>query len=279
MTDIVVSQISEVYNSIEAEPGIHAEIFDYFSFFADGFQYSPLYKIKKWDGRIHLYKKDKLLYSGLLKHLVEFAQKYNYKISIDKECILMNSFSLEEAKCYINTLNICSNNAPIVPRDYQIIGIAKAIRYKKMLLVSPTASGKSYIMYCITRYLLDNGLCQQGVIIVPTVNLVEQLYKDFEDYSTQNNWCVYKYTQKIYEGQSKIISKPIVISTWQSLHNIKKIGFFEQFDFVIGDEAHTFKARSLSAIMTKLSNAKYRIGTTGTLDNIKVNKLALEAYF
>ena len=48
---------------------------------------------------------------------------------------------------------------------------------------------------------------------------------------------------------------------------------------VIGDECHLFKAVSLSKIMTKLEDCKYRIGLTGTLDGTKTNKLVLEGLF
>lgn len=70
----------------------------------------------------------------------------------------------------------------------------------------------------------------------------------------------------------------LVISTWQSIYDMPT-QYFAGFDFVIGDEAHQFKAKSLTAIMTKLINCEYRIGTTGTLDGTKINKLVLEGLF
>jgi superfamily II DNA or RNA helicase len=48
---------------------------------------------------------------------------------------------------------------------------------------------------------------------------------------------------------------------------------------VIGDEAHNFKAKSLTAILEKCINAKYRIGTTGTLDGTQTHQLVLEGLF
>ena len=83
---------------------------------------------------------------------------------------------------------------------------------------------------------------------------------------------------RIYSGQSRKTDLPIVISTWQSLVNEKK-DFFKRFEVVIGDEAHGFKAKSLTSIMTKLVNAEYRIGTTGTLDGTKTHQLVLEGLF
>jgi hypothetical protein len=55
--------------------------------------------------------------------------------------------------------------------------------------------------------------------------------------------------------------------------------YFEQFDYIIGDEAHLFKAQSLTSILTSCINAKYRFGLTGTLDGTKTHKLVLEGLF
>jgi superfamily II DNA or RNA helicase len=55
--------------------------------------------------------------------------------------------------------------------------------------------------------------------------------------------------------------------------------WFEQFGMVIGDEAHTFQAKSLSSIMEKLTDCPYRFGTTGTLDGTLTHRLVLEGLF
>lgn len=73
-------------------------------------------------------------------------------------------------------------------------------------------------------------------------------------------------------------SPNLIISTWQSLYKLPK-EYFEQFDFIIGDEAHLFKAQSLTTIMSSCTNARYRIGLTGTLDGTKTHKLVLEGLF
>jgi superfamily II DNA or RNA helicase len=127
------------------------------------------------------------------------------------------------------------------------------------------------------RQLLNGGKTR-GLLVVPTINLVTQMHSDFKNYSTNNGWDVDKYCQKIYGGESKIPETNLIISTWQSIYDMPK-KYFAQFDFIIGDEAHTFKAKSLTDIMTKLINCDVRIGTTGTLDDSKVNKLVLEGLF
>jgi superfamily II DNA or RNA helicase len=151
------------------------------------------------------------------------------------------------------------------------------MRNKRTLLLSPTSSGKSLIIYLLVRQLLKYK-CKKGLIVVPTTSLVEQLYSDFADYSTSNGWDVAENIHKIYQGKEKDSDMPLTISTWQSLYNLPK-EHFEQYDFIIGDEAHLFKAQSLTKIVSDCINAEYRFGLTGTLDGTKTHKLVLEGLF
>lgn len=276
--DIVVNKVNEVFVQLVCEDSVKAELSDYFSFFAPNYQFSPLYKKKIWNGKIYLFsKKTAYLYGGLIRYLKEFAKERNLKVAVDSAAQSFDEFTLEEATEFAKSLDLHSRNKAIEPHDYQLTGLIKAIKYKKILLLSPTASGKSLIIYMIMRHLLKNK-CKRGLLIVPTISLVEQMYGDFKDYSSVNKWDVEKYCHKIYQGQDKFANVPLTISTWQSIHELPK-KFFEQFDFVIGDEAHSFKAKSLSSIMTKSTNAKYRLGTTGTIDDSEVHKLVLEGHF
>tara|TARA_Y100000994_G_scaffold102755_1_gene84625 strand:- start:750 stop:1721 length:972 start_codon:yes stop_codon:yes gene_type:complete len=104
------------------------------------------------------------------------------------------------------------------------------------------------------------------------------MYGDFADYSTHNGFDVSKYCHRIYGGKEKTNKADIVISTWQSIYKYPK-KWFEEFDVVYGDEAHLFKAKSLMTLMDKCTNARFRIGTTGTLDGTKTHRLVLEGVF
>ena len=139
--------------------------------------------------------------------------------------------------------------------------------------MSPTASGKSLITYLLVRFnlLRLKESNKKILIIVPTTSLVEQLFKDFKDYG----WSPERNVHRIYQGHAKETNKSIVISTWQSIYNQPK-KWFQQFGMIIGDEAHLFKAVSLTKIMTKLVKCPYRVGMTGTLDGSKTHKLVLE---
>lgn len=283
MSDILVEKINESQVRVTSnEESTQRELYDYFTFEEPGAKYSEHFRKHHWDGKTHLlHKRFHTLPSGLVLYVKSFAKDNGYSVEVAPELEVMNNFSLQEAEDYIKAVQL-----PMEARDYQVLGFTKAIRYKRAVLVSPTASGKSLMMYLIARYLLEHGN-KRGLIIVPNINLVEQLYSDFVGYAKPQldklgldaePMCARVY-QKIYQGHSRHVTKPLVISTWQSIFDLEEPEFFKQFDFVIGDEAHTFKASSLKTIMGNLVNAQYRIGTTGTLDDFKIHRLKIEGHF
>jgi len=160
----------------------------------------------------------------------------------------------------------------VTPREYQIDTVYHALKEYRKTIVSPTGSGKSLMIYSIARYL--KSINKRVLIVVPTKSLVEQMYKDFKEYG----WDVKENCHRIYQGHSLDTDKPVVISTFQSIYGLDK-GWYRQFDGVIGDECHNFKAKVLQGIMKKMPDAKWRYGFTGTLDGKNVNQLILEGHF
>lgn len=268
MFDLIVSKKNESFIQIACEDSVSQELSEYFSFYTPGYQFQPLFRKGLWDGKIRLYNRTHSTLPGGLVNLVQkFTRDREYSLTIDDSILLTTSFSLVEAEAFATSLSL-----PHVPRDYQIEAFAQSIRNKRALIVSPTASGKSLIIYLIVRYLQRTH--KKGVIIVPTTSLVEQLFGDFKTYG----WDVDTSVHRLYAGKEKDVQNFLTISTWQSLHR-QSPEYLKQFDFVIGDEAHQFKAKSLTDIMSNLVNADVRIGTTGTLDGTKTHRLVLEGHF
>ena len=165
---------------------------------------------------------------------------------------------------------------PFKIRDYQFDAICTGIQRKNAILLSPTGSGKSLIIYVLARWLLSalDKSRKDILIVVPTTSLVEQMYNDFKSYGYDvENRC-----HKIYSGKDKNTFKRIVISTWQSIHRFPK-EWFARFGTVFGDECHGFKSKSLTTIMNKCTEAEYRFGTTGTLDGALTHELVLQGLF
>jgi superfamily II DNA or RNA helicase len=268
VSDILISKRDEVYVQVKCDKGIAASLNEFFTFRVPGYQYTPAYRNKFWDGKVRLFNyQSHLIYSGLVPYIEQFALDRGYTCATPNE-LLERPFSRLEAQNFVEQLNV-----PHELRDYQLDAFIHAIQAQKTLLISPTASGKSLIIYLIVRKLLSEGFTK-GLLVVPTTSLVEQMVSDFASYG----WDTDEFCHKVYSGHDKTTDRALTVSTWQSLFKLPA-AFFTGFDFVIGDEAHTFKAKSLTGLMVHLVNARYRVGTTGTLDGTKCHKLVLEGLF
>ena len=302
METVKIKRINEVYNKVDCEPSIAYELNDYFTFDVPGAKFMPAVRNKVWDGKIRLFNlMTCTIYAGLNRYVEEFCKARQYDVEYETD-FSSDEFSLIEAKKFVEELK-----PTFQPRDYQLEAFVHAVRERRALLLSPTASGKSFIIYLLMRYYNAKTL-----IIVPTTTLVHQLAKDFEDYgygklevhvsqsdnrrsnneqgnnsrssgirsysgnSTSNEWT--HGIHKIYAGQEKRSPAQVTITTWQSIYKAPK-EWFSQYDVVIGDEAHLFKAKSLTSILTKLEDCRYRFGFTGTLDGTQTHKLVLEGLF
>ena len=269
MSDLILHKKNESFIQFECERNIAQELSDYFTFFVPGYQFTPAYKSRVWDGKIRLADlRSFTIYHGLVPYIEKFCKERDYVLEIDSDVSITEEFSVVEAEEFIKTLNL-----PHEVRDYQLKSFVYAIRNKRILLLSPTASGKSLILYLIVRYLQESEF-KKGLLIVPTTSLVEQMFSDFKSYGYDSD----KYCHRQYAGKDKHTNSFLTITTWQSIYKNEK-EYFEQFDFVLGDEAHQFKAKSLTTILTGCDQAKYRIGTTGTLDGTQTHRLVLEGLF
>ena len=271
--NLVISKANEVFLRIDSEPHIEYELRDYFTFQVEGAKFMPQYRNRNWNGEIHLYDlRSKRIYVGLLDRIVEFCNRHDYSYKfIDNEYYgtpfeINEGISYEGVKDYMQS--ICKHS----PRKYQVEGVYDALRHNRKLLISPTASGKSLMIYSLVRYYVAKE--QKILLVVPTTSLVEQMYKDFFDYG----WNAESYCHRIYAGKERTNEYPVTITTWQSVYKLDR-SFFEDYNVVIGDEAHLFKSKSLISIMTKLHHAKYRFGFTGTLDGTQTHKWVLEGLF
>ena len=273
MANLIISKKNEVHLHIESDIHVYYELADYFTFEVPGAKFMPTYKNKYWDGKIRLFNiQNGQIYVGLLDKIIQFCKDHEYTYEFQESKYyglpfeINPNISKEGVKDYVTSIS------KYKPRDYQVDGIYDALKYNRKLLISPTASGKSLMIYGIVRYFVERK--QNTLIVVPTTSLVEQMYKDFADYG----WDVGSYCHKIYAGKERETDSQVIITTWQSIYKLPR-KYFERFSVVVGDEAHQFKSKSLISIMTKLGNAKYRYGFTGTLDGTQTHKWVLEGLF
>jgi len=275
MTRVSIRKKNECEVVVDADPHVHMELAEAFSFEVEGASFSPAYRKKYWDGLIRIYSTHThCLPSGLVYRLCKWLDKHDYEWEFEDNPYYGVPYESDERVFYEGVelfMNKISKE-DIKPREYQIETVFHALKEYRKTIVSPTGSGKSLMIYAIARYLKSIG--KRVLIVVPSKGLVEQMTKDFADYG----WDVDENVHKIYQGHSLDTRAPVTISTWQSIYGLDK-GWFRQFDGVIGDECHNFKAKCLSGIMRKMPDAKWRYGFTGTLDGKNVHKLILEGQF
>jgi|TARA_B000000557_G_scaffold38577_1_gene27892 superfamily II DNA or RNA helicase len=257
-----VEKLDEVFMRVHCDDGLAKDLHDFFSFTVPGAKFMPSYKNKYWDGKVRLFSiKTNKIYIGLLPYVDEFCRERGFNFEGIQDVIGEKQRATEELHQFIEELNL-----PFSPRDYQMEAFRTAVQYGRQLLLSPTASGKSLIIYLLARYYN-----KKTIIIVPTTSLVEQMAKDFIDYGYDEEIC------KIYSGQP-VFDSAITITTWQSFAKAPK-EVMQSFDVVVGDEAHLFKAQTLKGILEKMKTTAIRIGTTGTLDGSECHRLQLEGMF
>jgi len=273
MDTLIIEKQNEVYLTIQCDNNISREISEFFTFYVPGYKFMPAFRNRIWDGKIRLFsQKTKEIYFGLFPYIKAFAEERGYYIVCGKDVEVNNKVDKDVVSKFANSLG-----QKFEARDYQIDAIFHSLKFNRALLVSPTASGKSFIIYSLIRYyshLIKDEENNRCLLIVPTTSLVEQMYTDFKSYG----WNVSKNCHRLYSGYSNQTDKKVLISTWQSLYKLPK-EYFDQFGVVFGDEAHLFKSKSLTEIMTKLTSCRYRIGLTGTLDGAQTHKLVLEGLF
>jgi len=276
METIRVRKLNHATLKVECDRGIGAELREFFSFYVPGYKFMPAYRNRMWDGKIRLYNQiTGEIFAGLFPQIVSFAEGREYEVDIEETEYGNpnegNQINADFMMKFIEALKL-----PFEIRDYQFDAVCTGIQRKNAILLSPTGSGKSLIIYVLMRWLLSalDKSRKDILIVVPTTSLVEQMYNDFKSYGYDvENKC-----HKIYSGKDKNTFKRIVISTWQSIHRFPK-EWFARFGTVFGDECHGFKSKSLTTIMNKCTEAEYRFGTTGTLDGALTHELVLQGLF
>lgn len=260
--------------------GVLYDIASYFTFKTPGYFFMPAYRNGTWDGTIRLFNtRTQTMPRGLLHRLARFCMDRGHELdfsAVDSMEPRQEKLSVEEAELYLRSLNPTYKGAPLEPHKHQIDALSHTITHGRSVLLSPTSSGKSLVIYALARWHAEEK-GRRVLIIVPNIGLVSQLAGDFLDYSSADGWADGN-CQLIMEGKSKEIDNQVVISTWQSIYKLDR-AWFRQFDAVIGDEAHHFKAKSLVEIMGKAERAFHRTATTGTLDGTQVHRLVIEGEF
>ena len=271
--DVVISKKNEIDLHLDCEQAILYELQEEFSFDVEGASFSPAYRKKYWDGKIRLVSvTTQTCPAGMVYRLCKWLDRHDYTWEFKDNKFYGVPYEVDPKITPAGVEYFMKKISGFEPRDYQIETVTAALKEYRKTIVSPTGSGKSMMIYAIARYLTAIG--KRTLIVVPTKMLVEQMTKDFAEYG----WETDENVHKIYQGHSLDTKAPVTVSTFQSIYALPK-SWYAQFDAVIGDECHNFKAKVLQGIMKKMPDAKWRYGFTGTLDGKQVNHLTLEGHF
>jgi superfamily II DNA or RNA helicase len=260
---IRIVPLDDVFVRVDCDDAIAHELNDYFSFDqpdAVFMRRNPRYR--GWDGKIRLFKlRTRTIYKGLIPRLFEFAVARDYACE-NLAYQPKSSPNEHDLDTHIHHLTL-----PFAPDDYQFDAVLDMARQERGIVLSPTGSGKSLIIY-----LLATLLNERTLIIVPSIGLVTQMTNDMRSYGYENA------IHTISAGKSKQSDTILTVSTWQSLQD-QPASYFDQFGCVIVDEVHTAKAKVLTRILERCKHIAYRYGFTGTLDNTECHRLILEGLF
>lgn len=272
MADVTITKVNNTYIKASTNPGIKLELAEAFTFRVEGFMFTPAYKSGRWDGKIRLLNSmSGHIYFGLLHRLLSVIEDMGYSAEVDPQ---LTDYT-DVPDDYVHTL-MDEINTPkkYTLRDYQNTAVLNSIRLNRTVIESSTGSGKSFMMYLLSRHHMKFN--RKILIVVPTIDLVNQMNIEFTNY---NNGTPLD-THLITAGVSKESDADIVITTWQSIQNMDS-EYFNQYQVFFGDEAHQYNsnAKKIISIMEKAGSVAFRYGTTGTVDDKKLNVLTLEGLF
>jgi len=274
MYDVVIEPVNQLYTRLDCDSGLGYELAEEFSFYVPGYKFMPSFKSGRWDGRIKLFnRQNQQIYKGLLPRVIAWLKEQNYTFDIQNKDALRPQIPYEVDWVNQNW----KRYGKLEPLAHQIQAIEAGLKLNQSLILSPTSSGKSYIIYLMTRYLIEKQIHGKVLIITPRIGLVRQLTSDFADYEVDSGWTDTN-VHEIAEGSEKNTSKKVVISTWQSIYKMPRT-WFAQFDAIFCDEAHEADAASTTGIIDKMPNAPFRCGLTGTLDGTVMHEYEMEGRF
>jgi len=237
-------------------------------------------KIPHWDGEISFIDKFHRIPIGLWQEVKKLADKFNFHLEIENgdDIFTNKNYNPEDFNSWVK--EYFKNAQDFYPREYQLEGARRILKYRFCTEEISTSGGKTLIAFIVFKYLLDRGIIKKMLYIVPNVNLILQTEEKFYEYEDicgkKPNWkskCVFSGANKKDPEDANIF-----FGTYQSLTK-KQLNYFTDFEAVCADEAHHTACQSIKSILIKCHNAQYRFGLTGTLPKEdSCNSFTIQSY-
>lgn len=264
---LTVRKINQSYLRVTGDEDDLYLVREYFAKEKDKHWFDKRFIEKLWDGKIRHYNiMEETLAYGLIGELFKCVELHNLECEVDGDLLkeIQDKKLTDFEKYAFKNVNIkFLEDGDCEARDYQIEGAKAILEAKRGILQHATRSGKSLTSFFAVNYIFNKYKSQiikkdiKIIVIVPTTGLIMQFTEDFVNYGLEK-----KYVGRYYKDE-KNVECPIIVGTWQSLKNANKL--HKKVVFVIGDEVHHAKAFEIKKLLDKCSNAKIRLGMTGTL--------------
>jgi len=214
---------------------------------------------------------------GLWNELQKLSQKFMFNLEIEGiEYIYDKNFDESD---FIEWVNTYFEENEKQPRDYQIEGVARILKYRNCVEEISTSGGKTLMAFLLFRYLFDKHIINKMLYVVPSISLVNQTEEEFYIYEDACNKKPTWKSKTVFGGRKdEDDGANIVFGTFQSLVK-KDLTYFSKFDAVFIDETHHAKNSSIRNIIIKCYNSKYNVGMTGTLpEEDSLNSFIIQSY-
>ena len=251
-TSIKFHHIDHNYVGFSGEREIIYELRSKYSFFTKNYKWDKRFKLGYWDGKISILNlKDRKMYAGMLDEIKSYLNSEGIDYEDDSRLVTGVNITEDQVNEFYKKIN-----GPFQPHESQAIAFMDCVKRGRNIILAPTSNGKSYIIHGLNAYYTMRK--KRTLIVINRSQLVLQLKENFVDeYGSA-------YTvSTIYDDDN---DTDVVISTWQSLQDTPA-SWFKQFDVLIADEVHGFKAKSLIGLVDKCGHIAFRHGFTATLDN------------
>ena len=206
-----------------------SSIYGYFKKKSKDADFNVLVDRGLWDGMDHFMTKDGKLPIGLWKEVYNYSKKTGTDVRISGiDDLLDLEFDFDSFKSFVDDLFkgvLTDKGDPLYPRDYQVEGAYKALKYRFSCEELATSAGKTAIFYTFNSYLKHAGIINKDnkcLLIVPNVSLVNQTESAFKQYSNgMVEWNIHKIGGKGNEFDlDKFAECDMLITTYQSLINM-----------------------------------------------------------
>ena len=226
-------------------PSILRELGDKYAFPIPGYQYSPAYRSRRWDGKKRYFGSNGKFRTGLLPRIVDDLKA----VGVDSE----KDIEWENRDIESN-LSIPSVSK-FKYRPYQEQAISHCIKNKRAIVDSPTGSGKTLIMAGCVATLQRENPDLHAVVLFREKGILKQTYEFFKQCGIKDLGC--------NSGEGYEHGR-IMLSTVQSIERIIDT-HLEQSTLLMVDEAHQFcKGATTVAAVESFPNAPYRLAFTAT---------------